>query len=112
MNLTISKVSTMFFDQIITIMDHNVTWKKIQYCLYNLYGEETYNSWLSSLKFVSSRNGEVLLSVSTRFIKEWITVHYMEKILSLWQSEDQSVCAIDIQVIEERNSNSNTILKK
>lgn len=111
MNLTSPKVSTMFFDQIITVTDHNVTWEKIQNCLYNLYGEATYNSWLSSLKFVSSRNGEVLLSVSTRFIKEWITVHYMKKILSLWQSEDKSIRSIDIQVIEERNSNFNVILK-
>ncbi|OCA05885.1 chromosomal replication initiator protein DnaA [Wolbachia endosymbiont of Trichogramma pretiosum] len=111
MNLTNPKASTMFFDRIITVTDHNVTWEKIQNYLHNLYGEATYNSWLSSLRFISNRNGEVLLSVPTRFIKEWITVHYMEKILLLWQSEDQSVCSIDIQLIEERNSNSNTILK-
>lgn len=28
MNLTSPKVSTMFFDQIITVTDHNVTWEK------------------------------------------------------------------------------------
>ncbi len=33
MNLTSPKVSTMFFDQIITVTDHNVTWEKIQNCL-------------------------------------------------------------------------------
>ncbi|MGL9761548.1 MAG: chromosomal replication initiator protein DnaA [Wolbachia sp.] len=111
MSLINPKVSTMFFNQIVTITDHNIAWKKIQNCLYNLYGEATYNSWLSSLRFVSSSNGEVLLSVPTRFIKEWITVHYMEKILSLWQNEDESIRSIDIQVIEEKNSNPNTISK-
>ncbi|GFQ75557.1 chromosomal replication initiator protein DnaA [Trichonephila clavata] len=35
----------------------------------------------------------------------------MKKILSLWQSEDKSIRSIDIQVIEERNSNFNVILK-
>ncbi|NUY39450.1 chromosomal replication initiator protein DnaA [Wolbachia endosymbiont of Litomosoides brasiliensis] len=111
MSLIKPKVSAMFFDQIVTATDHNIAWEKIQNLLYNFYGEATYNSWLSSLKFVSSSNGEVLLSAPTRFIKEWITVHYMEKILLLWQNEDKSVCSIDIQVTEEKNSSSGIILK-
>ncbi len=112
MSLINSKVSAMFFDQVVTVTDHNVTWEKIQNCLYNLYGKATYNSWLSSLRFVSSSNEEVLLSVPTRFIKEWITVHYMEKILSLWQGEDKNIRSIDIRVTgEEKNLSSNTIAK-
>ena len=94
----------MFFDQVVTVIDHNIVWEKIQNYLYNLYGEATYNSWLSSLKFVERRNSEVLLSVSTRFIKEWITIHYLEKILLLWQNEDSNIHSIDIQVAEEKRS--------
>jgi chromosomal replication initiator protein len=112
MNLINPKVSNVFLNQIVTVIDHDIAWKKIQNCLYNLYGEATYNSWLSTLRFVSSKNGEILLSVSTRFIKEWITVHYMEKILSLWQNEDSSICSIDTQVTEEKNPHySNTAPK-
>ena len=109
MNLINPKASSMFLDQIITVTDYNATWKKIRNCLYNLYGEATYNSWLSSLRFVNNRNGEILLSVPTRFIKEWILVHYMEKILSLWQNEDGNIHAVNIQVIEEKNLNSHII---
>ncbi|QKX02210.1 chromosomal replication initiator protein DnaA [Wolbachia endosymbiont of Dirofilaria (Dirofilaria) immitis] len=111
MSLINPKVSAMFFDQIVTVTDHNIAWEKIQNCLYNLYGEATYNSWLSSLRFISSSNEEVLLSVPTRFIKEWITVHYMEKILSLWQSEDKSIRSIDIRVTEGKDLNSNVIAR-
>ncbi|MDF0607665.1 chromosomal replication initiator protein DnaA [Wolbachia endosymbiont of Onchocerca gibsoni] len=112
MSLINSKVSAMFFDQVVTVTDHNVTWEKIQNCLYNLYGKATYNSWLSSLRFVSSSNEEVLLSVPTRFIKEWITVHYIEKILSLWQNEDKNIRSIDIRVTgEEKDLSSNAIAK-
>ncbi|MDG7056410.1 MAG: chromosomal replication initiator protein DnaA [Wolbachia endosymbiont of Meromenopon meropis] len=111
MSLIDSKVSTMPFDQIVTVMDHDIAWEKIQNCLHTLYGEATYNSWLSSLKLVSSSNGEVLLSVPTRFIKEWIASHYMEKILSLWQNEDKSIRSVDIQVIEEKNLNFSIVSK-
>ncbi|QKX02895.1 chromosomal replication initiator protein DnaA [Wolbachia endosymbiont of Litomosoides sigmodontis] len=111
MSLIKPEVSAMFFDQIVTVTDHNIAWEKIQNLLYNFYGEATYNSWLSSLKFVSSSNGEVLLSAPTKFIKEWIIVHYMKKILLLWQNEDKNICSIDIQVTEEKNSSPGIILK-
>lgn len=111
MNLINPNNSHAFVDQIITTIDHNIVWEKIRNYLYNLYGEATYNSWLSSLKFVSSKNGEVLLSVPTRFIKDWIVAHYMEKILSLLQNEDSGVCSVDIQVIEDKNSHPNVVLK-
>ncbi|QKX01636.1 chromosomal replication initiator protein DnaA [Wolbachia endosymbiont of Cruorifilaria tuberocauda] len=111
MSLIKPKISAMFFDQIITVMDHNVAWEKIQSYLHDLYGEAIYNSWLSSLRFISSNNKEVLLSAPTRFIKEWVTVHYMEKILSLWQSEDKNIRSIDIQVTKEKNLTLNTLAK-
>ena len=111
MNVINSKDSAVLFDQIATVTVQSIAWEKVQNLLCNLYGEATYNSWLSSLKFISSRNGEVLLCVPTRFIKEWITVHYMEKILLLWQNEDESIHSIDIQVTEARNLNPYTVPK-
>lgn len=111
MNLINPKVSAMFFDQVVTVIDHNIVWEKIRNLLYNLYGEAIYNSWLSSLKFVEHRNGEVLLSVPTMFIKEWITVHYIKKILLLWQNEDRSIHSVDIQVAKESYSINNPTIK-
>ncbi|WFW29609.1 MAG: chromosomal replication initiator protein DnaA [Wolbachia endosymbiont of Menacanthus eurysternus] len=111
MSLINPKISTAFFDKIVTVTDHNVTWKKIQNYLYDFYGEATYNSWLSSLRFISSSNGGILLSASTKFIKEWVTTHYMKKILSLWQNEDKSIYYVDIQVIKKKENSSNIVIK-
>ncbi|MCV3769447.1 MAG: chromosomal replication initiator protein DnaA, partial [Wolbachia pipientis] len=47
----------------------------------------------------------------TRFIKEWVTVHYMEKILSLWQSEYKNIRSIDIQVVGGNDLNSNNVVR-
>ncbi|MDN5248059.1 MAG: chromosomal replication initiator protein DnaA [Wolbachia endosymbiont of Tyrophagus putrescentiae] len=100
MNFINPKVS----DDQITAASHSVIWQKIQACLHNLYGEATYNSWLSSLKCIGGKNGEVLLSAPTRFIKEWVIAHYIEKILSLWQYEDNSIHSVDIRVVEDSPS--------
>lgn len=104
MNLTSLKVASVFCNHIIAIDDCNAIWKRIQNKLRKLYGEAVFNSWISFLKFISNNNGEVLLSTPTRFIKEWISIHYMDKILSLWQSEDDTVYSLDIRVIKEENN--------
>ena len=58
-----------------------------------------YDSWLSVLLYVSTEGSKVVLSAPTRFIKEWILVHYLDQILKYWQDEDQSICSVDICVI-------------
>ena len=102
MRLLNTKFSDLSLNQMITVTDYNVIWRKVQVCLHNLYGEATYNSWLSPLNLIDNKNGEILLSAPTRFIKEWVLVHYMEKILSLLQNEDERIRCVDIQVIEEK----------
>ncbi|WP_339046250.1 chromosomal replication initiator protein DnaA [Candidatus Mesenet endosymbiont of Agriotes lineatus] len=104
MNLTSPKVASVFCDHIITIDDCSSIWKKIQNQLRKLYGEAVFNSWIGFLKFISNNNGEVLLSAPTRFIKEWISIHYIDKILSLWQSEDNTIRSLDIRVIKEESN--------
>uniref|UniRef100_UPI002FD3E9D8 chromosomal replication initiator protein DnaA n=1 Tax=Wolbachia endosymbiont of Pentidionis agamae TaxID=3110435 RepID=UPI002FD3E9D8 len=108
MNLTNPKVTDIFFNPIVTVRDYVVIWERIQDHLRKLYGEATYNSWLNSLSFLDCRDGEITLSVPTRFIKEWVTVHYLEKIFLLWKNEDAEVHSIDIKISEGQSSNVNS----
>lgn len=101
MSLTSPRVANVFCNHIIAIDDCNSIWKRTQNQLRMLYGEAVFNSWIGFLKFISSGNGEILLSVPTKFIKEWISIHYADKILSLWQSEDDTIHSLDIRVIKE-----------
>ena len=41
------------------------------------FGETLYNAWLSNINVVSLNNFEVVLSVPTTFIKEWITRDFL-----------------------------------
>ncbi|KJV68681.1 chromosomal replication initiator protein DnaA [Candidatus Neoehrlichia procyonis] len=78
--------------------DNQIIWKNIQRKLRHLYGNAVYDSWLSTLTYSGSDNGKIILSVSTRFIKEWILVHYIDQILKYWQAENHNVYSIDIYV--------------
>ncbi|KJV65883.1 MULTISPECIES: chromosomal replication initiator protein DnaA [Ehrlichia] len=85
--------------------DSQVIWKEIQSKLHKFYGNAIYDSWLSVLVYVNNEGGRVLLSAPTRFIKEWILVHYLDQILKYWQDEDQSVCSVDICVVNNQDTN-------
>ncbi len=84
---------------------HAKTWEKVRETLRAEYGEATFKSWLKSLDFAGVRNGQVMLTVPTRFIREWIIAHYSETIKRLWCREFPTVKAVDIfvkPVVNER----------
>ena len=51
-------------------------WSIIQVEMKNKLGTDIYESWLRKIEFVEELKNYVLLSVSTRFIRDWITSRY------------------------------------
>ena len=47
------------------------------------FGRDIYESWLRKIDFVEEINNYILLSVSTRFIRDWITSRYLDQILQV-----------------------------
>ena len=58
-------------------------WAIIQKDMQNKLGRDIYESWLRKIDFVEEMNNYVLLSVSTRFIRDWITSRYLDQILQI-----------------------------
>ena len=48
-------------------------WATIQKDMKNKLGSDIYESWLRKIDFVEEMNNYILLSVSTRFLRDWIT---------------------------------------
>jgi chromosomal replication initiator protein len=49
----------------------------------NKLGLDIYESWLKKIIFVDEFNNYLLLSVPTRFIRDWITSRYLDQILQI-----------------------------
>jgi chromosomal replication initiator protein len=62
-------------------------WERISEKLKSAYGDAVHRSWLKPVRFAGTRDDCVLLSVPTRFMREWIQSHYGEDIRKLWQEE-------------------------
>ncbi len=73
-------------------------WDRVKTRLKQEFGDSAYKSWVTPIVATSLRDGEVELSVPTRFMRDWITTHYAERIRALWNGENPSVRKITLKV--------------
>jgi chromosomal replication initiator protein len=78
-------------------------WARVRGKLRGEFGDAAFKSWLKPLTFKSSRDGVVYLSVSTRFMRDWVRSHYGDRLHELWRDEDEGIRGIEI-VIESASS--------
>ena len=67
-------------------IEKNIKWEEIQIELKEKFGREIYESWLKKIEFVDEFQNYILISVSTRFIRDWITSRYLDEILKIVKS--------------------------
>ena len=86
---------------------NKIDWKLLQNEMKNKFGSEIYDSWLKKIDLVDEFKNYVLLSVSTRFIRDWITSRYLDQILQIIKSSKKDISRIEF-VINENIKNKNT----
>jgi len=86
---------------------NSLDWDVIQKDMKNKLGSDIYESWLRKIDFVEEMNNYILLSVSTRFIRDWITSRYLDQILQIVKAYKKDLNRIEFR-ITEKNSSSET----
>jgi chromosomal replication initiator protein len=79
----------------------SLDWPVIQKEMKNKLGNDIYTSWLSKIDFVEEMNNYILLSVSTRFIRDWITSRYLDQILQIVKVYKKDLSRIEFKIIEK-----------
>ena len=77
-------------------------WKQIQSEMKNKLGSEIYESWLKKISFLEEHNNYLLLSVPTRFIRDWITSRYLDQILKIIKFYKKDVIRIEFKIIDQK----------
>ena len=92
-----------------------VDWEKIQLEMKNKFGKDIFESWLRKINFSGEFNDYILLSVSTRFLRDWITSRYLDQILQIVKSHKNEINRIEISIAdndkEDINNNDKSIIK-
>ena len=80
-------------------------WNKVQSEMKNKLGLEVYESWLKKINFVEEFNNYLLLSVPTRFIRDWITSRYLDQILQVIRVYKKDIIRIEFKIVEQTKKN-------
>ena len=80
-------------------------WATIQKDMKNKLGSDIYESWLRKIDFVEEMNNYILLSVSTRFLRDWITSRYLDQILQIVKIYKKDLTRIEFKISEKNFQN-------
>ena len=78
-----------------------LNWNEIQDSFKKTFGTEIYSSWLQKISLVKEYNDYLVLSVPTRFFRDWIVSRYLDKILEQVKNSKLSLNRIEFKIIEE-----------
>ena len=79
-------------------------WSKIQLDMKEKLGDDIYESWLKKIYFTEEFNNYILISVSTRFIRDWITSRYLDQILQIIKTHKKEIDRIEFTIIDQKKN--------
>ena len=100
-NMNISYTNKNFSNSKVETFD----WLTVQTEMKNKLGADIYESWLKKISFEEEINNYVLLSVPTRFIRDWITSRYLDQILKIIKDHKKDIIRIEFKIVEKNDYN-------
>ena len=91
------------------LTEKKINWEKIQIIFKEKFGIEIFESWLKKIDFVEEYKNYLLLSVSSRFIRDWITSRYLDQILKIIKTHKKEILRVEfiIKTSKDRESSRN-----
>jgi len=85
-------------------------WKSVQDEMKGKLGLDVYESWLKKINLIDEFNNYILLSVPTRFIRDWITSRYLDQILQIIKRHKKDIIRIEFKIVElDKNKDNENI---
>jgi chromosomal replication initiator protein len=73
-------------------------WARIKARLQQDVGEAEYRTWLKQMNLAGVDGDEVTVTLPTRFLRDWVSSRYGDRITGLWQTELPHIRRVDIRV--------------
>ena len=94
--------------------ESKLDWNLVHTLMREKFGVDIFDSWLRKIKLVDEYNDYILLSVPTRFIRDWITSRYVDQIIAIIKQQKKEIIRIEfivddkINLSDENNNNNQT----
>ena len=84
-------------------VEKKLDWNIVQNVMKDKFGSDIFDSWLKKIELIDEYKNYVLISVSTRFIRDWITSRYLDQILQIVRSFKKDIVRIEFLVEDKKN---------
>lgn len=91
-------------DTIDNLLEDN--WRQVCERLRSEIGEAAYQSWVKPMTMRGAADGTARISVPTRFMRDWVVAHYVDRLGDLWGAVDATINCVDISIQPERPINT------
>ena len=82
-----------------------LNWEQIQEDFKIKFGSDVFESWLKKMELKEINTDNLLISVPTRFIRDWITSRYLDSVIQVIKSHNKNINRIEFKI----NPNSKAI---
>ncbi|MGI4954295.1 MAG: chromosomal replication initiator protein DnaA [Janthinobacterium lividum] len=72
-------------------------WTRIRGRLQQEVGEVVYRTWLRNMTLAGVDGDEVTIVLPSAFQRDWVRMHYADRLTDLWQAEDASIRRVELQ---------------
>ena len=89
--------------------EKKLDWETVQSEMKSKFGSDIYDSWLKKIEFIDEFNNYILISVTTRFIRDWITSRYIDQILQIIKTYNKNISRIEFSINHKKENISENI---
>ena len=88
-----------------------IKWELIQEDLKTKFGSAVFESWLKKMDLVEIKVDHLLISVPTRFIRDWITSRYLDNVIQVIKAHNKNFNRIEFKINSPNTTNEDKNLK-
>ncbi len=85
-----------------SVIKKKIDWQTIQFSMREKFAQDIFESWLKKIQLIDEFKNYILISVSTRFIRDWITSRYLDQILQIVKKYNKDIIRIEF-IVEDNN---------
>ena len=78
--------------------ENELDWNEILKNFKKSFGTDIYESWIKNVNLKKEFNHYVILSVPTRFVRDWIVSRYADKILDVIKTFKRSIQRLEFSI--------------
>ena len=75
-----------------------LNWEQVQEDFKIKFGKDVFDSWLKKMELIETNTNYLLISVPTRFIRDWITSRYLDNVIQVIKSHNKNINRIEFKI--------------